>query len=131
MKQIRFMFAMLLMATTLAFTACSSDDDSLSNPLVGTWYGEYEDKKGNMRYEEITYNSDYTCTWRLYAKESTTAIVDSDIGTYEIRGNTLSLWWESERKYWNEGPYTLTYRISGNKMITQSEYGKSETWTRK
>ncbi|MBR4265903.1 MAG: hypothetical protein IKQ46_07600 [Bacteroidales bacterium] len=54
MKQIRFMFAMLLMATTLAFTACSSDDDDDSDvrdQAVGNYSGTmsiYVENEGKL-----------------------------------------------------------------------------------
>lgn len=119
-----------LMVSTFALTACGGDDnnDSPSNPLVGTWYIESVEK-GETYYSEITYNSDYTCTWREYKSDRKT-LLDSDAGKYKIEGNTLSIWWNSEQKYWDEdGPWTTTFTISGNKMTTTERGGS--TWTKK
>ena len=121
------LFALLgLFMSVFAFTACGSDDDdngSTNNPLVGTWYTEV------FKYTEVTFNADFTCTRREYAPGSTTAIIDSDTGTYEIKGNKLSIWWESERKFWNNGPWTTTFSISGKKMTTTE--GDGIVWTKK
>lgn len=105
------------------FTSCSKDDDndSSSNPIVGTWYTESE-PKGYLQYEEITYNSDGTCTYRRYKSDKTT-ISDTDSGTYKVEGNKLTT-------VWADGEiFTTTFSISGNKMTTSENGGT--TWFKK
>ena len=115
-----------LLVSVALFTACGGDDDdnggSSSNPLVGTWYTEGEEK-GYPTYEEITYNANNTCTWRDYKSDKTT-IKETDSGTYKVDGNKLSIWWSG-----SSTPWTTTFSISGNKMTTTE--GGGTTWTRK
>lgn len=135
MKKLGFMMSLMLglFVSVCALTACSSDDDddnNSSNPLVGTWYTIGSGGKDEETiYTEITYKADYTCTWREYKADQTT-IIGSDTGTYEINGNALYIWWEREKKYWQEdGPWTTTFSINGNKMTTTEKGGT--TWTKK
>lgn len=129
MKKLGFMMSLMLglFVSVCALTACSSDDDddkSTSNPLVGTWYSDSENQ-----YAEITFKADYTCTSREYNSDRT-KIEYSDRGTYEIAGNTLSIWWESAKSNWDkEGPWTTIFTISGNKMTTTENNGV--VWTKK
>jgi len=130
----RFSFLSLLLGLFVCvtvFSACGGDDDnggSSSNSIVGTWYTEGVEK-GNPTYSEITYNADNTCTWRDYKSDKTT-IKESDRGKYKVEGNKLSIWWESEKKYWDtDGPWTTIFTISGNKMTTTE--GGGTTWTKK
>jgi hypothetical protein len=109
----------------LVLTSCSKSDDdggSSSNPLVGTWYTEGEEK-GYPTYEEITYNANNTCTWRDYKSDKTT-IKETDSGTYKVDGNKLSIWWSG-----SSTPWTTTFSISGNKMTTSE--GGGTVWTKK
>lgn len=113
---------MLALSTTFSLSSCSKDDDdSSSNPIVGTWtttnYGEVS---------TITFNSNGTCTY----KNVDGGYVETDSGKYTVSGSKLSIWWESERKYWEEdGPWTTTFVITGNTMKTSE--GGGTTWTRK
>jgi len=126
-KRLSILSLMLgLLVSFALFTACGSDDDDggSSNPIVGTWWIE---KSG--QYTEMTFNANKTCTWWNYKTDRTT-LLRSDKGTYEINGNTLAIWWESEKKYWDEdGPWTTTFTIKGNQMITTE--GNGNTWTKK
>lgn len=100
------------------FSSCSKDDDdSSSNPIVGTWYTEV------YGYEEITYNADGTCTYRDYKSDKKT-VSYSDSGTYSIDGNKLTIWWNDESSAW-----TTTFSINGNKMTTSEDGGI--VWTKK
>ena len=134
MKKIISMFSLTLglLVCATVLVSCSKDDDDKntpsSNPLVGTWYTESEDK-GEIEYTEVTYNADFSCSWREYESDRTT-LKDSDTGKYEVSGNKLSIWWNSEAKYWDEdGPWTTTFTINGNKMTTSENGGT--TWTKK
>ena len=108
-----------LFVCVTVFTSCSKDDDneSSSNPIVGTWYTEV------YGYEEITYNSDGTCTYRDYKSDKKT-VSYTDLGTYQVEGNRLTIWWNDENSAW-----TTTFSISGNKMNTSENGGT--VWTRK
>lgn len=75
-----------LLVSVCAFTACGSDDDnndSSSNPLVGTWRAEVEEK-GELQYWEMTFNANNTFTYREYNKDDNTIIHDSGSGKYEL-----------------------------------------------
>ena len=117
-----------MLVSSFAFTACGSDDednnDSSSNPLVGTWYTETIEK-GEVEYTEITYNANFTCTWREYKSDRKT-VVDTDEGSYKVDGNKLSIWWKIEG---NDEPWTTTFTINGNKMTTTE--GGGTIWTKK
>ena len=66
MKKINY-FCLLfgVLVSVVLFSSCSKDDDeSSSNSIIGTWYTEA------YSYEEITYNSDGTCTYRRYKLET-------------------------------------------------------------
>ena len=113
-----------LLVSVALFSACGSDDDDSSNPIVGTWWIE----KGET-YTELVLNANKTSTRWVYKTDRTT-LIRSDKGTYEINGNTLVIWWESEKDYWDDGgPWSTTFTIEGNKMITTE--GNGNTWTRK
>lgn len=117
----RFSFLSLLFGLFVCMsvlTSCSKDDDdSSSNSIVGTWYTEA------YSYEEITYNSDGTCTYRRYKSDHTT-IRDTDSGTYKVEGNKLTIWWAS-----SSSPWTTSFSINGNKMTTTEDGGI--VWTRR
>ena len=117
----------LFVCVTL-FSACGGDDDKdappSTNPIVGTWYIENE-SKGYKYYTELTYNADYTCMWWRYRYEGDSkTLIDSKTGIYKIDGNQLSILYSGSEK-----PWTTTFTISGDKMITTE--GSGNTWTRK
>lgn len=118
----------------IGFTSCDKDDDKVSNPLVGTWYGEDESEKdGGMRYEEISFNEDMTCTSIVY-QLNPYKITFEDHGRYQIDDNVLSIWWASEKEaIEREGPYRLFFTISGDILTTQevTMKRKAVTMTRK
>ena len=131
MKKIISMFSLalglLVCATVLG--SCSKDDDDKdappsTNPIVGTWYIENENK-GYIYYTEITYNADNTCTRSRYRYEGDTKnLIESTSGTYKIDGNKLSILYKGSDK-----PWSTTFTISGNIMTTTE--GGGNTWTRK
>ena len=120
-----------LLVSSLAFMACGSDDDdNSSNPLVGTWWVATVDANSGVTvYTEITYNADMTCSWKEY-RGNRDEPSSYDTGTYKIDGNILAIWWNREKEYWDEdGPWTTTFSITGNKMTTTE--GKGTVWTKK
>ena len=84
-----------LLVSAFAFTACGSDDNdnngTSSNPLVGTWRAEKEEK-GVMQYWEMTFNANYTFTYKEYNKDDNNIIHDSGSGKYElVSSNTVRI----------------------------------------
>ena len=79
-----------IMAGLILFTACSSDDDeSSSNPLVGTWRAEVT-SKGQLRYWDLTFTSDYKFSYIDTYVESG-KIGDEDYGTYTVKNDTVTI----------------------------------------
>lgn len=138
MKKLFQFFGMMLgiMFLTTSFSACSSDDDDDKNPsIVGTWYTESVYDAGTEyecnSYFEITYKKDGTATW--YGKDTYkdgSVDTETDRGRYEVIKDVLNIWWDSEEEEnEEEGPWTCTFTISGNKMTTSENGGT--VWTRK
>jgi hypothetical protein len=96
----------------LVLTSCSKDDDggSSSNPLVGTWRAEVEEK-GEQQYWEITFNADFTFTSMEYNKEDY-KIHDSSSGTYSFMNDNTILITNSSGEV-----YSMRFKITdGNKL---------------
>ena len=72
-----------ILVSVALFSSCSKDDDSSSNPLVGTWRAEVEEK-GVIEYLEMTFNSNFTLSYIEYNKDDSSVIHSSETGTYEI-----------------------------------------------
>ena len=123
MKQLRFIgVALLTVLMSVSFSACSSSDDddnggSSSNPLVGTWYIEGEEK-GYSKYTEFTFEDDMTFTWRDYTESK---LIDYDEGTYRIVNDLLYTTW----KKYSAPP--RKFKIEGNKLITDEAGGTTCT----
>lgn len=68
------------------FSSCSKDDegggDSSSNPLVGTWRAEVEEK-GEVQYCDLTFNADFTFLSKEYNKDDN-KLHDASSGTYKL-----------------------------------------------
>lgn len=104
------MLGLLFSATVL--TSCSKDDDggSSSNPLVGTWRAEVEEK-GVLQYWEFTFNADFSWSVMEYNKEDK-KIHDSDSGTYKFMDDTTIILTNSEGNV-----YSRRFKITdGNKF---------------
>ena len=110
----------LFMCVTV-FSACGGDDDKdappSTNPIVGTWYVDKNDK-----HTEMTFEKDMTFTWREYDITGTN-LKDSDSGTYNIGEDLLYTTW---KKY---SAKPRKFRVEGNHLITDEAGGT--TWTRK
>ena len=115
-----------LLVSTMAFTACGSDDDdnnSPSNPLIGTWYFENDNVyHDHTNYTEMSFFEDMTFTYRVYTLDRNT-LIRYDKGTYIIEGDILWTTWE---KY-SSPP--RRFRVEGNKLITDE--GGETIWTKK
>lgn len=87
----RFSFLSLLLGLFVCMsvlTSCSKDDDggSSSNPLVGTWRAEIEEK-GVQQYWDVTFNADFSWSVLEYNKEDK-KIHESESGTYKYMDET-------------------------------------------
>ena len=110
----------LFVCVTL-FSACNKDDDkgssSSTNPIVGTWCVDKNDK-----HTEMTFEKDMTFTWMVYDITGTN-LKDSDSGTYNIVEDLLYTTWKKH----SANP--RKFRVEGNHLITDEAGGT--TWTRK
>jgi hypothetical protein len=76
-------------------TSCSKDDDeSSSNPLVGTWRAEVEEK-GEQQYWEMTFNANFSWSTIEYNIEDK-HVHRIDGGTYKFMDDTTILFINSE-----------------------------------
>ena len=94
------------------FSSCSKDDSSNdpSNPLVGTWRAEVEEK-GEQQYWDITFNSDFTLSTMEYNKEDK-KVHSSESGTYRYLDETTIILTRSDGK-----EVTRRFKITdGNKL---------------
>ena len=113
----RFSFLSLLLGLFVCLsvlTSCSKSDDdggSSSNPLVGTWRAEVEEK-GVLQYWEMTFNADFTYSYMEYNKENK-KIHRSGNGTYSFMDDTTLILNNS-----TEGEtYSARFKITdGNKF---------------
>lgn len=110
----RFSFISLLLGLFVCMsvlTSCSKDDDeSSSNPLVGTWRAEVEEK-GEQQYWEMTFNANFSWSYMEYNKEDK-KIHESDSGTYKFMDDTTIILTNSEGNV-----YSRRFKITdGNKF---------------
>jgi major membrane immunogen (membrane-anchored lipoprotein) len=112
MKKINY-FCLLfgVLVSVVLFSSCSKDDDeSSSNPLVGTWRAEVEEK-GEQQYWDITFNSDFTLSTMEYNKEDK-KVHSSESGTYRYLDETTIILTRSDGK-----EVTRRFKITdGNKL---------------
>lgn len=112
MKKINY-FCLLfgVLVSVVLFSSCSKDDDeSSSNPLVGTWRAEIEEK-GEQQYWDITFNSDFTLSTMEYNKEDK-KVHSSESGTYRYLDETTIILTRSDGK-----EVTRRFKITdGNKL---------------
>ena len=120
--------AVLTVIVCSLMAACSSDDDedesgNVNSAIVGTWYATADGD-----YTEWIFNSDGSCGWKEYTTDKKT-VSWYDTGTYKLVDNILSIWWESERRYWDEGPWSTVVTINGKTMTTAEN--RSIVWKKK
>lgn len=118
-----------LLAATITFTACSSDDDNEkqgNTKIVGTWTTNTDGYT-----DEIRFLSNGTCYENIPADEYRYT------GSYKLNGNKLTIrWtkgesWNSCTKSWetdDEEPETvvITIGINGNKLTFYSMEGEED-----
>lgn len=142
MKQ-KIILLMALIAATITFSACSSDDDEdkvSTSSLVGKWYAEDEGYGC-----EFQFNADGTLTYIETMLDAPTSKV-RDSGTYKLDGNKLTLhWtksetWSNYRQQWvvdDTSTETAVVKVSikGNQLILYpdktDDSSKPVTFTRK
>lgn len=114
-----------LFVCVTVFSACSKDDDNNdpSNPLVGTWRAEVEEK-GELQYWEVTFNKNFTWSTIEYNKYDSSIIHRIATGTYEIIAeNYIRTISDVEHEVW-----TSEFKITdGNKLILSAE-GEGLIW---
>lgn len=112
MKKINY-FCLLfgVLVSVVLFSSCSkNDDESSSNPLVGTWRAEVEEK-GEQQYWDITFNADFTLSTMEYNKEDK-KVHSSESGTYRYLDETTIILTRSDGK-----EVTRRFKITdGNKL---------------
>lgn len=97
MKQ-KIIFLMALIAATITFSACSSDDDDnkiSTSSIIGKWYTEDEGYGC-----EFQFNADGTLTYIETMLDVPTSKV-RDSGTYKLDGNKLTLHWTKSETWSN------------------------------
>lgn len=97
MKQ-KIIFLMALIAATITFSACSSDDDDnkiSTSSIIGKWYTEDEGYGC-----EFQFNADGTLTYIETMLDAPTSKV-RDSGTYKLDGNKLTLHWTKSETWSN------------------------------
>ena len=141
MKQ-KIIFLMALIAATITFSACSSDDDDnkiSTSSIIGKWYTEDEGYGC-----EFQFNADGTLTYIETMLDAPTSKV-RDSGTYKLDGNKLTLHWTKSETWSNYSQQwivddtsteTAVVRISlkGNKLTLSpddpGDSSKPVTFTR-
>ena len=116
MKTIRLIgVALFTVLMSVGFSACGGSDDdngdSSSNPLVGTWRAEY-DERGELRYCEFTFNANFTWSMVDYRKDKEKPSNPDNSGTYVIKDNTITI--TDSKGYVDTSRFTIT---DGNKLV--------------
>lgn len=104
-----------VMSILIVFSACGDDDESPSNPLVGTWRAEVN-VKGRLMYWDLTFTSDYKFSYIDTYVESG-KIGEEDYGTYTVKNDTVTI---------NaHGFGTSTFNINGDGLtFSEWDHGK-------
>lgn len=134
-KYLLFMLAFLPMV----FASCSSDDDVINSPIVGTW------TTSNMtETTEISFNSNGTAIENSTLKRN--GAMREYVGSYSVNNDKLTINWKKYKDFnsvtreWTEyitskETVIITFKINGNKLTFVSMEGEEEnnpvTYTRK
>lgn len=107
---------MLALISLPIMVACSGDDeDSPSNPLVGTWRAEVT-SKGRVRYWDLTFTSDYKFSY-IDTYVDTGELCEEDYGTYSVENGIVTI---------NaQGFGSSAFNISGDELtFSEWDHGK-------
>lgn len=125
---------MLLLATMLAFTACSGDDDEPktddSKQLIGTWVCEKSTNDNSfgitISIESVfVFNSNNTFRWEVNSKMDDQVLNSTGLhGTYSYKPNTLTLSYDGKSE-------EITCIVNGNTMNIVTSEGNSMTHYKK
>lgn len=128
MKKSLFLIGLLL--SFISFSACSSSDDKISSPIVGTWT-----TSDVMETSEITFNSNGTATENRTLKRN--GAMREYVGTYGVVNNKLTINWKKYRDFnsvsreWSnytndEETVIITFSIKDDVLIFLSMDGEKE-----
>lgn len=128
MKKSLFLIGLLL--SFISFSACSSSDDKISSPIVGTWT-----TSDVMETSEITFNSNGTATENRTLKRN--GAMREYVGTYGVVNNKLTINWKKYRDFnsvsreWSnytndEETVIITFSIKDDMLIFLSMDGEKE-----
>ncbi|WP_212124786.1 hypothetical protein [Bacteroides pyogenes] len=128
MKKSLFLIGLLL--SFISFSACSSSDDKISSPIVGTWI-----TSDVMETSEITFNSNGTATENRTLKRN--GAMREYVGTYGVVNNKLTINWKKYRDFnsvsreWSnytndEETVIITFSIKDDMLIFLSMDGEKE-----
>ncbi|MBO7119146.1 MAG: lipocalin family protein [Bacteroidaceae bacterium] len=110
-KNLLYLMTIIFAALSIGLVSCSNDsDDTPSNPLIGTWRAEVEEK-GHISYAEITFKKDLTMTYKEYDVK-TGELGDFDSGKYKIDGNYVFIYWSNGES--SGSKFTIT---DGKKLV--------------
>ncbi|WP_044266488.1 hypothetical protein [Bacteroides timonensis] len=129
MKTLRLIgMAIVAVIMSVNFAACSDDDEeeTPTNPLIGTWYEE-PDTNGN--YMVSTYNADGTGSEKEYYQGK---FEEPYSFTYSYDKNTsiVTLHYVEEGYEDETDKYYITF--NGNTMVMKDvDYGYESTWHKK
>ncbi len=115
--------AISLIAMMISFSSCKKDEDSDSNPFIGTWVSEMTERNddGTVDYyrKELTFDDN-----SFEVKTFVNGILDETVnGTYSYTSDTITA------KSYGE-TQTNEYRIKGNTLTIYSE-GEATKYTKK
>lgn len=136
-KYLMHLLAVMMVAiVSVGFASCSSDDDDekdngYSTSILGSWQTDDENFT-----TEMTFNANGTCTELMEMKGMTLAAKMRYSGTYNVKGNKLTINWKGYEG-WNpltsrwldmtDAPETvvITISIEGTKLTFLSMEGES------
>lgn len=111
MKNLIFIFVVLLTFSQIALTSCDKEDDETINPLFGSWIRE-----NSVLQITFTFNPDFTGNLKD-SDANTNNVIESFDFDYSLNGNEITVdWGGGDLSVWK-------YRISGNKLSLEEEPG--------
>lgn len=107
----------------VCFCGCDSDDDSLYDDIVGSWYGTraYYNPVGGTKYQYLTVRFESNGTGSLEYEAPTS--YSAARFTYSVNGSLIRCKGAYANTYGDiDGDFTLDLRIEGNRLIPVNLY---------